>query len=129
MAAWAAFWATADTFPPDVKHIVSPERLPFSVAYFGSLGLTLFFAIGIRSTIGTLIAAIVQVGVASGSERPRKLTTPPPGRSPPHLPRGLLPWRRHDAALWWPDGPARRGQRPAFLIAHIYALYCRDCGE
>ncbi|WOO81469.1 Protein transport protein sft2 [Vanrija pseudolonga] len=45
-----------------VKHIVSPERLPFSVAYFGSLALTLFFAIGIRSTIGTLIAAIVQVG-------------------------------------------------------------------
>ncbi|TXT13714.1 hypothetical protein VHUM_01081 [Vanrija humicola] len=45
-----------------VKHIMSAERLPFSAAYFGSLALTLFFAIGIRSTIGTLIAAIVQVG-------------------------------------------------------------------
>ncbi|WWC72943.1 uncharacterized protein I206_106907 [Kwoniella pini CBS 10737] len=44
-----------------LKHILSPERLPFSLAYFGSLGLTLFFAIGIRSTLGTLVAAIVQV--------------------------------------------------------------------
>ncbi|KAK4687683.1 hypothetical protein P7C73_g2430, partial [Tremellales sp. Uapishka_1] len=45
-----------------LKHILSPERLPFSLAYFGSLGLTLFFAVGIRSTIGTLVAALVQVG-------------------------------------------------------------------
>ncbi|WVF65402.1 hypothetical protein IAT40_000129 [Kwoniella sp. CBS 6097] len=45
-----------------LKHILSPERLPFSLAYFGSLALTLFFAIGIRSTIGTLVAAIIQVG-------------------------------------------------------------------
>ncbi|WVW79525.1 hypothetical protein I302_101494 [Kwoniella bestiolae CBS 10118] len=44
-----------------LKHILSPERLPFSLAYFGSLALTLFFAIGIRSTLGTLIAAIIQV--------------------------------------------------------------------
>ncbi|WWC63865.1 uncharacterized protein I303_106470 [Kwoniella dejecticola CBS 10117] len=44
-----------------LKHILSPERLPFSLAYFGSLGLTLFFAVGIRSTLGTLVAAIVQV--------------------------------------------------------------------
>jgi len=40
---------------------MSKERLPFTATYFGSLGLTLFFAIGLRSTIGTLIAAIVQV--------------------------------------------------------------------
>lgn len=46
---------------PDLKHILSAERLPFSLAYFGSLALTLWFAVGIRSTIGTLIAAIVQV--------------------------------------------------------------------
>ncbi|KGB75947.2 SFT2 domain-containing protein [Cryptococcus deuterogattii R265] len=44
-----------------LKHILSPERLPFSLCYFGSLGLTLFFAIGIRSTIGTLLASIIQV--------------------------------------------------------------------
>ncbi|WVQ81385.1 hypothetical protein IAT38_003509 [Cryptococcus sp. DSM 104549] len=44
-----------------LKHILSPERLPFSLSYFGSLFLTLFFAIGVRSTIGTLVAAIIQV--------------------------------------------------------------------
>ncbi|EIW67064.1 hypothetical protein TREMEDRAFT_69964 [Tremella mesenterica DSM 1558] len=44
-----------------LKHITSPERLPFSLSYFGSLALTLFFAIGVRSTIGTLLAAIIQV--------------------------------------------------------------------
>lgn len=32
----------------DLKHIMSKERLPFSVAYFGSLGLTLYFALGVR---------------------------------------------------------------------------------
>lgn len=45
----------------DLNHIISKERLPFSIAYFGSLALTLYFAIGLRSTIGTLIAALVQV--------------------------------------------------------------------
>ncbi|KAJ9114527.1 hypothetical protein QFC20_001400 [Naganishia adeliensis] len=46
-----------------LKHIMSKERLPFSVAYFGSLGLTLYFALGLKSTIGTLIAAIAQVPI------------------------------------------------------------------
>ena len=52
---------TPQTDRTDLKHILSAERLPFSLAYFGSLALTLWFAVGIRSTIGTLIAAIVQV--------------------------------------------------------------------
>jgi lipopolysaccharide export LptBFGC system permease protein LptF len=30
------------------KHLISKERLPFTAAYFGSLGLTLFFAVGVR---------------------------------------------------------------------------------
>ncbi len=42
----------ADRLVPDVKHILSQERLPFSIAYFGSLGLTLFFAIGVSLLIG-----------------------------------------------------------------------------
>ncbi|WVN87878.1 uncharacterized protein L203_103075 [Cryptococcus depauperatus CBS 7841] len=44
-----------------LNHILSAERLPFSLSYFGSLFLTLFFAVGIRSTIGTLVASIIQV--------------------------------------------------------------------
>ena len=31
----------------DLKHITSAERLPFSLAYFGSLALTLYFSIGV----------------------------------------------------------------------------------
>ena len=30
-----------------IKHLVSRERLPFSIAYLGSLGLTLYFALGV----------------------------------------------------------------------------------
>lgn len=38
---------------PDLKHICSKERLPFSLAYFGSLGLTLFFSIGVSRGFGS----------------------------------------------------------------------------
>lgn len=42
-------------------HLVSPARLPFSIAYFGSIIMTLVFSIGMKSTILTIIAAIVQI--------------------------------------------------------------------
>jgi hypothetical protein len=45
---------------------MSKERIPFTLTYFGSLGLTLFFAVGLRTTIGTLVAAIVQVSKLGG---------------------------------------------------------------
>ncbi|KAL5498161.1 SFT2 [Sanghuangporus vaninii] len=44
-----------------IKHLFSKERLPFTAAYFGSLGLTLYFAVQVKSYIGSLIFAIVQV--------------------------------------------------------------------
>ncbi|CAL1702776.1 unnamed protein product [Somion occarium] len=44
-----------------IKHLVSTERLPFSLIYLGSLGLTLYFSLGAHSYIGSLIGAIVQV--------------------------------------------------------------------
>ncbi|THH18234.1 hypothetical protein EW146_g2706 [Bondarzewia mesenterica] len=43
------------------KHLISKERLPFSIAYLSSLGLTLYFSLGPHSYIGSLISAIVQV--------------------------------------------------------------------
>ena len=30
-----------------IKHLVSRERIPFSIAYFSSLGLTLYFSLGV----------------------------------------------------------------------------------
>ncbi|KAH7882171.1 ER-to-golgi vesicle protein transport Sft2 [Phlebopus sp. FC_14] len=44
-----------------VKHLVSKERLPFSVVYFSSLGLTLYFSLGVQSYLGSLLAGVVQV--------------------------------------------------------------------
>ncbi|WPG99727.1 Hypothetical protein R9X50_00254600 [Acrodontium crateriforme] len=43
------------------RHLISPERVPFTATYFGSIVLTLYFAVGLQSTILTLISAIVQV--------------------------------------------------------------------
>ncbi|KAM0786174.1 hypothetical protein ACM66B_006981 [Microbotryomycetes sp. NB124-2] len=44
-----------------LKHIFTAERLPFTGAYFGSLAGTLYFAIGRRSYLPTLVFAAVQV--------------------------------------------------------------------
>ncbi|PCH43028.1 ER-to-golgi vesicle protein transport Sft2 [Wolfiporia cocos MD-104 SS10] len=44
-----------------IKHLVSRERLPFSVAYVGSLALTLYFSLGAHSYLGSLIGAVIQV--------------------------------------------------------------------
>ncbi|KIJ60465.1 hypothetical protein HYDPIDRAFT_170230 [Hydnomerulius pinastri MD-312] len=44
-----------------IMHLISKERLPFSVVYFSSLGLTLYFSLGVQSYIGSLLAGVVQV--------------------------------------------------------------------
>ncbi|KAJ5946650.1 hypothetical protein N7454_003489 [Penicillium verhagenii] len=44
-----------------VLHLVSGPRLPFTAAYFGSIGLTLYFAIGLQNFFLTLISSIFQL--------------------------------------------------------------------
>ncbi|KII84113.1 hypothetical protein PLICRDRAFT_179792 [Plicaturopsis crispa FD-325 SS-3] len=44
-----------------LKHLVSTERLPFSIVYIGSLTLTLWFSLGAHSYLGSIISAIVQI--------------------------------------------------------------------
>ncbi|KAG7447242.1 SFT2-domain-containing protein [Guyanagaster necrorhizus] len=44
-----------------IKHLVSKERLPFTIVYFGSLGATLYFSLGLQSFLGSLICGVVQV--------------------------------------------------------------------
>jgi hypothetical protein len=44
-----------------VVHLVSPTRLPFTLAYFGSIIATLIFSVGMRSTILTILATVVQI--------------------------------------------------------------------
>ncbi|KZF18822.1 SFT2-domain-containing protein [Xylona heveae TC161] len=44
-----------------LQHLISGARLPFTAAYFGSIGLTLYFSIGLHSTILTLISSVIQL--------------------------------------------------------------------
>lgn len=44
-----------------LKHMMSKERLPFTICYCGSMILTLYAAIGLRQTILTILFAIIQI--------------------------------------------------------------------
>ncbi|CAN6625358.1 protein transport protein Sft2p [Trichomonascus vanleenenianus] len=44
-----------------LKHLTSAARLPFTIAYFGSIFATLVFSLGMRSVILTVPAIIVQI--------------------------------------------------------------------
>ncbi|KAI9851438.1 MAG: protein transport protein sft2 [Thelocarpon superellum] len=44
-----------------LKHLTSGPRLPFTAAYFGSIGLTIYFSVGLHNTYLTLISTIVQL--------------------------------------------------------------------
>ncbi|EED24009.1 Golgi traffic protein SFT2, putative [Talaromyces stipitatus ATCC 10500] len=44
-----------------IRHLLSGPRLPFTAAYFGSIALTLYFAVGLHQSILTLFAAIFQL--------------------------------------------------------------------
>lgn len=57
LASWAAMmgpWNYA-------THLMSTPRLPFTAAYFGSIALTLYFSLGLGSTLLTLISSFVQL--------------------------------------------------------------------
>ncbi|KAK9362698.1 Got1/Sft2-like family-domain-containing protein [Lipomyces starkeyi] len=45
-------------------HLISLNRLPFTLAYFGSIALTLVFSLGKRSPILTILACVVQIVAA-----------------------------------------------------------------
>ncbi|XP_060083918.1 uncharacterized protein LOC132563182 [Ylistrum balloti] len=44
-----------------IKHLCSVERMPFTVAYFGTMVATLYFSLWVRSTIFTVICAVAQI--------------------------------------------------------------------
>ncbi|KAL4976721.1 Got1/Sft2-like family-domain-containing protein [Aspergillus desertorum] len=43
------------------RHLISGSRLPFTAAYFGSIAMTLYFAIGLHNTFLTLLSSIFQL--------------------------------------------------------------------
>ncbi|KAI9314383.1 Got1/Sft2-like family-domain-containing protein [Dichotomocladium elegans] len=44
-----------------LRHMMSVERLPFTLSYLGTMAMTLYFSIGARSYILTIISAILQL--------------------------------------------------------------------
>lgn len=44
-----------------INHLISGPRLPFTAAYLGSIGLTLYFSLGLKSTLLTLPSALFQL--------------------------------------------------------------------
>lgn len=44
-----------------VQHLISGPRLPFTAAYFGSIALTLYFSLGLHSTLLTFVSSIAQL--------------------------------------------------------------------
>ncbi|XPS75306.1 protein transport protein sft2 [Ascochyta lentis] len=57
LAAWSVMMGPLQY----VQHLISGPRLPFTAAYFGSIALTLYFSLGLHSTILTFIAVIAQL--------------------------------------------------------------------
>ncbi|KAB2568732.1 Vesicle transport protein Got1/SFT2-like protein [Lasiodiplodia theobromae] len=57
LASWAVMMGPMQY----VQHLTSGPRLPFTATYFGSIALTLYFSLGLHSTILTLISSIVQL--------------------------------------------------------------------
>ncbi|KAF7320901.1 Protein transport protein SFT2 [Mycena chlorophos] len=43
------------------KHLITTERLPFTLVYFSSLGLTIYFAVGLQSYLGSLVCSVIQI--------------------------------------------------------------------
>ncbi|KAG2199437.1 hypothetical protein INT47_011549 [Mucor saturninus] len=44
-----------------MQHMLTKERIPFTVSYLGSMALTLYAALGLRTTLLTIIFAIIQI--------------------------------------------------------------------
>ncbi|KAL9002168.1 MAG: hypothetical protein Q9188_004885 [Gyalolechia gomerana] len=57
LASWAVLMGPVQY----AQHLISGPRLPFTAAYFGSITMTLIFAIKLQSTILTLLSSIVQL--------------------------------------------------------------------
>ncbi|KAI4251434.1 MAG: hypothetical protein LQ352_004850 [Teloschistes flavicans] len=57
LASWAVLMGPLQY----AQHLISGPRLPFTAVYFGSITLTLVFAIKLQSTLLTLLSSIVQL--------------------------------------------------------------------
>lgn len=78
------------------KHLGSGARLPFTAAYFGSIALTLYFAIGVRKPIylDVSFSCFQKSLLALGHLHFALLARCPQPRSPPTIPSPLETFSR-----------------------------------
>ncbi|KAK2143484.1 hypothetical protein LSH36_838g01011 [Paralvinella palmiformis] len=57
ISSFALLWGPTN----HMKHLLSAQRLPFTTAYFGSMFATLYFSMWLRSTIFTVLFAVLQI--------------------------------------------------------------------
>ena len=120
-----------------IKHLVSKDRLPFSAVYFGSLGLTLYFSLGVCITIldldyvltflgcqahswlGSLVSGVVQVCHDERVVRSSFIFVMTGGCSR-FVCASVLPRRDTDAAHGWLISPT--GRWKSFTQVVVYVL-------
>ncbi|KAI9819736.1 MAG: protein transport protein sft2 [Phylliscum demangeonii] len=54
-------WAALMGPWPYLQHLLSGPRRAFTAAYLASIGLTLYFSLGLRSTLLTLLSSVIQL--------------------------------------------------------------------
>lgn len=120
-----------------IQHLISKERLPFSAVYFSSLGLTLYFALGVSKrklvegtpffsdamTLGTFTAGLIvgrhrpSQSLTLNSFCPSRVADPCwlPGRRAGDLCTCILPRRYTDTPFRWTNRPPQRREPSSFL--------------
>jgi hypothetical protein len=58
IASFSFLWG----FKSHMKHLISKSRLPFTIAYFGTLIATIYYSFWVKSAILTIIFAFLQIG-------------------------------------------------------------------
>lgn len=127
-----------------LKHLFSKERIPFSCAYLASLGLTLYFSLGVGSVpvyippaesdlvpIAPFISWVPHLRHRPGMTRIHSLAVlfrvetdvRDAGRGTAFIHSRILPRRHADAAVRRPDGAARCWQ-PTSLLALLPLCPC-----
>ena len=82
---------------PYLKHLVSPARIPFTAGYFVSLGLTLYFAIGVLYSHYSLLKIVTFHNINDVFCYCADLGVV-------EFLRFVCSWRNSGLEIWWEDG-------------------------
>lgn len=57
ISSFALLWGPVN----HMKHLLATDRLPFTTAYFGTMLATLYFSVWVKSTVLTILFAVLQI--------------------------------------------------------------------